>query len=287
MNRDTGKVERIGEAKRFVQQRPQVLGLGCGLTGGHFVSGPFDSGIARRYHGIETAKADGSRMVAVEVSAVAQCLADADHRLVACDDAYLELLGRERSDVIGCHVLDLTYAPDRPINAIMLRSLASAGQAFSITKRYVRGDGGLVWVTNGVGSIRDGTGRAIVCATSRAVESPVNRDALVRNVAAARRLCAAFLAGKQLFGADLVSAPAAELLLELYVAEIEGRSLSVDELASAIELGRASTRRWLAILKARGLIEVEGHAPVPAEVSFRISQRCELALEGLIAYTGL
>jgi PAS domain S-box-containing protein len=95
-------------------------------------------------------------MSRVVVRTAAQCLADADHRLIACDDAYLELLGRERREVIGRRILDLTYAPDRPANALMLKGLASEGRAFSITKRYVRGDGDLIWVTNGVGSVPTG-----------------------------------------------------------------------------------------------------------------------------------
>lgn len=98
---------------------------------------------------------------------VAHCLADADHRILSCDDAYIELLARERSEIIGAHPLDLTFTLDRALNATMLAGLAHSDAAFTITKRYVRGDGSLLWVTNTVAPVRDGVGRARVSATSR------------------------------------------------------------------------------------------------------------------------
>jgi hypothetical protein len=115
----------------------------------------------------------------------------------------------------------------------------------------------------------------------------IARDALTRNASAVRRLCAGFLAAKQLVGADLVSAPAVEILLELYIAEVEGRCLSGDEIAAAIQLSVANTLRWLRILAGRALIEVERGEPIAADARFRVARRCELALEGLIARSAI
>lgn len=213
---------------------------------------------------------------------VAHCIADQDHRIIACDDAYCELIGLDRHEIVGLHPLDLTHPLDRDLNGVLLDGLASSGSAFSITKRYVRGDRGLIWVTNGVAPVRDGLGPERIAATSKRVASPVTRSALARNIAAARRLCLAFLMGKNLFGSELVSAPGAELLLQLYSAELEGQCLNGDDLAARVHLSGAATLRWLKLLVESGLVEVERAEPVAATASFRIAKRCEMMLDALI-----
>ena len=226
-------------------------------------------------------------MNTAQAEPVAHCLADQDHRIIACDDAYCALLGIDRANVIGRHPLDLTHPLDRGLNGVLLDSLASGGAAFSITKRYVRGDGGLIWVTNRVAPVRDGIGPARISATSMRADSLVTRSALARNVTAARRLCAAFLIGKNLFGSELVSAPGAELLLQLYTAEIEGKSLDGEALASAVQLSVAATIRWLKLLVASGLVEVERSEPITAGAAFRIAKNCEMMLDALIVAADL
>jgi PAS domain S-box-containing protein len=226
-------------------------------------------------------------MITAEASVVAHCLADAEHRIVWCDDAYTELLRRDRQEIIGKHPLDFTHALDRGLNATMLGRLASEGTAFSITKRYLRGDGALIWVSNTVAPAHDGHGPRPVCVTCRPVADPVNTSALARNMRAARQLCTAFIIGKELFGADLITAPAAETLLLLYTAEIEGTHPTGYDLARSLDVGAAPMIRWLKLLLQRGLIEVERGESVSLAASFRLAKGCEQALDALIVTTGL
>lgn len=218
---------------------------------------------------------------------IAYCLGDQDHRIIACDDAFCELLALERSDIVGRHPVDLTHPLDRGLNTSLLQRLASDGTAFSVTKRYVRGDGSLIWVTNGVAPVRDGSGPARISATSTRASRPATRSALVRNVAAARRLCTAFLVGKNLFGSHVVSAPGAELLLHLYAAEIEGSSLTGEALARAVGQSTAVTLRWLKLLVSAGLVDVERDEPATLLAAFRIAKRCEMMLDALIVAADL
>ena len=53
---------------------------------------------------------------------------------------------------------DLTFADDLPENQRLFRHLVETGESFEIEKRYVRGDGSLVWVSNAVSAIRDDKG---------------------------------------------------------------------------------------------------------------------------------
>lgn len=219
-------------------------------------------------------------------STVAQCLAGDDHRIVACDDAFLEILGRPRGEVLGCHPLELTHQADRQLNATMLRRLQARGRSFSITKRYLRADGSLVWVTNTVAPVGDGIGRTGICATSTVIDRPINPSVIARNLAMARRLCAAFVTGKRLIGPSLLTSPAAEVLLALYVAEAEGRSSTGAQLAAMLQLSSDTSLRWLEVLHARGLIEVErGEQPTMA-ASYRIARSYELVLDGILGAIG-
>lgn len=101
-------------------------------------------------------------------------------------------------------------------------------------------------------------------------------------IQALRRMIRAFAFGKHLFGADLVSAPPAEILLVLYAAELEGRCVTGEDLAEIIRLGPSPTVRWLAVLHARGLIEPESTGTVSLEASFRITRASEERLDALI-----
>ena len=71
-----------------------------------------------------------------------------------------QLLGHERSEILGKPVGDFTYAPDRGIGSCVRRELL-AGEAESGTdvKRYVRRDGTVIWTRRWLSLVRgaDGT----------------------------------------------------------------------------------------------------------------------------------
>jgi PAS domain S-box-containing protein len=80
--------------------------------------------------------------------------ADLDGRFLACNERYLELVGRSRDELMRLNVADITHPDDLPTNLRLLERLAATGEAFSIEKRYVRPDGGVVWVTNSVSRLQ-------------------------------------------------------------------------------------------------------------------------------------
>lgn len=221
--------------------------------------------------------------VAAEGFEVAHCLGDADQRILSIDQSFLELLGRDRKEVVGRRGISFTLPDDRPLNSTLLTRLETESVPFSITKRYVRSDGSLLWVNNTVSKFRDGAGPVRLLVTSRATGQPAIDGVLARNLRMARRLCAAIDAGKTAFGADLLSAPPTETLLLLYTAELEGTVLTGEQLAERLGLPWSATVRWLRVLIERGLIEVEGDAPLVAEAPLRIGRGCETRLGRLLA----
>lgn len=58
-----------------------------------------------------------------------------------------------------------------------------------------------------------------------------------------------------IFGQNLFSDPAWDILLELFGAKLGDRKMTTSELAKAIEAPLSTTRRWIGVLHAHGLIE--------------------------------
>jgi PAS domain-containing protein len=52
-------------------------------------------------------------------------------------------------------MIDITHVEDKPRNRVLLDALLAGGQDFSVEKRYVRRDLGVVWVAERVSAIRD------------------------------------------------------------------------------------------------------------------------------------
>jgi hypothetical protein len=88
--------------------------------------------------------------------------------------------------------------------------------------------------------------------------------------------------GRAALGPDIVSLPAAETLLLLYKAEIEGVSLTIDDLADRTDMSTGVILRWMKHLLERELIQIEGDPALTVRTAVRISRICELALDALL-----
>lgn len=71
----------------------------------------------------------------------------------------------------------------------------------------------------------------------------------IRSVLLVRRARSAIL------GENLFSDPAWDILLELYAAKLGERRTSLADLARAIEAPESTTKRWVAALEERGLVQ--------------------------------
>lgn len=84
------------------------------------------------------------------------------------------------------------------------------------------------------------------------------------------------------FGKDLFSDPAYDILLELYAAKLGERSMSLQEIAQAIETPTSTTRRWVAALEHRGLAESAVDQSDPARVLISLTPDGATKLEHLL-----
>ncbi len=212
-------------------------------------------------------------------------ITDDANRVIEVDDDYVEIVGHSRRDLVGRYALSFTHADDLVRNRPLLDGLSRSGRGFAITKRYVRGDGSLVWVHNHVSRLRRPSGDHHVAVTCRPIDRPVDAG-LKRNHDLARQICATLGTMKRELTADIISSPAAEALLWLYRAELEGRSMRVDEIAHTVDVAPSVMVRWARLLGERGLVEAEGDDRLGLGTTVRISGRGERSLDRLFSTLG-
>lgn len=105
--------------------------------------------------------------------------------------------------------------------------------------------------------------QALLSPTARSVEELTEEHILL--ILAVRR-------GREaVFGRDLFSDPAWDVLLELYAAKLAGRTVTAHDLAAAIDVPRSTTGRWIEALADRGLVNLESNSAEPTNLSVRLS----------------
>lgn len=216
-----------------------------------------------------------------EAVTVGTVISDASQIILEVDDAYAETVGWDRRDLIGRKALSFTYRDDAAHNQPLLDALTTGGRGFAITKRYVRANGSVAWVENHVSAAPSINGEARFLATCRPSVRPFGFAALANSARTVDALRTGLALGKQLFTSDIVNNPAAELLLLLFQAEIEGRSCDMEYLAQQTGVTVASAERWIKLLIERGLADFET-ACTGCPPAVRISQHAERQVDTLL-----
>jgi PAS domain S-box-containing protein len=76
-------------------------------------------------------------------------------RIVSANERFCRMLGRNRADLIGRSIEELTHPDDLAQTALLFQNLVRSGNAFEAEKRYLRADGSAVWANTAVSLIRD------------------------------------------------------------------------------------------------------------------------------------
>jgi PAS domain S-box-containing protein len=84
---------------------------------------------------------------------------DLKGRIIFANQRYCEIVGYSDAELRELRMHDFTHPDDLPSNAKQFRRLAEGGPDFVVEKRYIRKDGGEVWVNNSVNAVRDAAGR--------------------------------------------------------------------------------------------------------------------------------
>jgi PAS domain S-box-containing protein len=65
------------------------------------------------------------------------------------------MVSYSRDELLKLRMMDITHVDDKPGNRVLLDALLAGGPDYSVEKRYVRRDLGVVWVAERVSAIRD------------------------------------------------------------------------------------------------------------------------------------
>ncbi|HKQ92903.1 MAG TPA: PAS domain S-box protein [Blastocatellia bacterium] len=84
---------------------------------------------------------------------------DLTGRLIFANQRYCEIVGYSETELRALRMHDITHPDDLPASVVLFNQLANGGSDFVVEKRYVRKDGGGVWVNNSVNAVRDTAGR--------------------------------------------------------------------------------------------------------------------------------
>jgi PAS domain S-box-containing protein len=93
-------------------------------------------------------------------SPVGSVIVGLDKRFIRCNAAFCNFLGYSEMELIGKLISDVTHPDDEELGMKELKQIAERKlESFTIQKRYVRKDGGIVWGEVSISLVRDAAGR--------------------------------------------------------------------------------------------------------------------------------
>ncbi|MBB5686481.1 hypothetical protein [Sphingobium boeckii] len=87
-----------------------------------------------------------------------------------------------------------------------------------------------------------------------------------------------------LFGAGLFAEPSWDILLEVYIAQEDRRSLLAADICVDINAGWSSVMRWIRVLRSEGLIEGYPALPISENTPITLSRKGD---EKMVAYLSI
>jgi PAS domain-containing protein len=186
---------------------------------------------------------------------IGHTVSNAQGIIIAMDEGVCDLLHRSKMRLIGMSYLEITHPADRVHNSSDVARLQLNGTPALIRKRYLRPDGSFVPVDLEVSRLSAGIDTVRLVGTVRlpSPDTGISRPERLRSRAreaveiAARRNAE--------FGIALAGDHAWIILLQLYLAEIECRIVSLHEICDLMGFPSAVTLHWIKALEAKGLVE--------------------------------
>ncbi|MGF7151896.1 PAS domain S-box-containing protein [Sphingomonas zeicaulis] len=203
--------------------------------------------------------------------------------ILEVDGHFESILGLTASVLKRRNVLELTHADDRSTNTRWLDLLRAGGAPFSITKRYQRDNGSVVWVTNHVSILREGFSPSRLIATVEVRSPKISRDNGESGWLVAKSFLQIQEQARRLLGREMGSGEPLSILLATYAAEVEGRICDFKWLERAVARPQSVLWRWLHALRQEKLIE--GYIPeeLNGEVHVQLTSQAFYIMVELLA----
>lgn len=181
-------------------------------------------------------------------------LADRSGRLLAIDSNVCEILQREERHLIGVAFEALTHPGDRNRNSAAVANLSISDRPLSIRKRYLRPDGSFIWSDVQVSRLEAKDGNRLV-GTIQLISPESLKQAPANRWRSAKRAAESLSFRRRELGEDLFSDYFWAILLQIYLAEAEGREASLSWVCEASGTRASAIHRWLMVLEQKGLVE--------------------------------
>lgn len=178
-------------------------------------------------------------------------LADDRWRLMDADEALVEALGHPRDELLRRDLLELTHEEDRPFVREQLEQLMRDGASVGMRQRFTTADGRLLWMTSHV-SLFGAAQRRQLMATVEPMGEAVPENPRVTLRRAADHIRASRRLRDDFFAADMFGEPAFDLLLDLFIQELDGQNAYTTSLAVASGAPLTTALRQITMLVERG-----------------------------------
>lgn len=173
--------------------------------------------------------------------------------LLAVDTNFCEILARDKHEVVGLTYEAFTHPDDLARNIAMVASLRKTDGLLTIRKRYIRPDNTNVWATVLMSRLQEKDGNIVGTIQLAEKEHSCGEPQALRHSALTE--VARVESRRIQLGEELFSDFPWLILLQVYLAEAEGRPTASSSLAKVIDLRVEATARWLCVLEARSLVE--------------------------------
>ena len=119
------------------------------------------------------AEAEEESRLAFDGSRVATCLVSNEGRLTRVNPAMCDLLGRTEAELLTMGFLEVTHPDDAGLSADLVRDLIEGRRSsLRVTKRYVTGNGRVIWGDVTVSAVRNDGRHPSGTASRRSSTSP-------------------------------------------------------------------------------------------------------------------
>lgn len=211
---------------------------------------------------------------------IGHSMADGSGLLLAVDPQICEIMQREERELIGMPFAALTHPDDRAHNLAMLEKLGFHDGPLLIRKRYVRPDGSSIWSNVRVSKLKGGDGGRLV-GTLEVVDPNQLKRGPESFWRSANQMCALIDRRRTELGEDFFADHGWTILLQVYLAEAEGRAIDLADLGERVALRPTLVGRWVAMLQQKKLIELDAwsdHTP-------QLTSRGVAKVESVLAWT--
>lgn len=194
---------------------------------------------------------------------IAHCVSTRSGIISSVDAAFCALVQRPREDLVGLSYQAITVADDIPKSARMLQALLGSG-IVELEKRYHRPDGTIVTANLLVSRLTETEDLAVTLSWREPLAPAISPSQLWRAALHVQHL---YLCQREELGPDLFGEYVGSILVHVYLAEAEGRAVTVGDIAAETNLSLTATGRWVNVLCQRDLLHFSQSADMMVQLT--------------------